>query len=72
MMRAIRFATQLGFVIEEKTLLAIGENAERINIISQERITDELNKIVLTPKPSIGFDLLYKTGLLYIIFPPDG
>jgi len=70
MMRAIRFATQLGFVIEEKTLLAIGENAERIHIISQERITDELNKIVLSPKPSIGFDLLYKTGLLQIIFPP--
>ena len=70
MMRAIRFATQLDFVIEEKTLQAIGENAERINIISQERITDELNKIVLSPKPSIGFDLLYKTGLLHIIFPP--
>lgn len=70
MMRAIRFATQLGFVIEEKTLQAIGVNAERINIISQERITDELNKIVLSPKPSIGFDLLYKTGLLHLIFPP--
>jgi poly(A) polymerase len=70
MMRAIRFATQLGFVIEEKTLLAIGANAERINIISQERITDELNKIVLSPRPSIGFDLLYKTGLLHLIFPP--
>jgi tRNA nucleotidyltransferase/poly(A) polymerase len=70
MMRAIRFASQLGFIIEEKTLQAIEENAERIKIISQERITDELNKIVLSPKPSVGFDLLYKTGLLHIIFPP--
>jgi len=69
MMRAIRFATQLDFVVEEKTLQAIKESAERINIISQERITDELNKIVLSPRPSIGFDLLYKTGLLQIIFP---
>jgi poly(A) polymerase len=70
MMRAIRFAAQLNFIIEEKTLQAIARDAERINIISQERITDELNKIVLSPKPSIGFDLLYKTGLLHIIFPP--
>ena len=69
MMRAIRFATQLNFVIEEKTLQAIKENAERIKIISQERITDELNKIVASAKPSIGFDLLYKTELLHIIFP---
>jgi len=69
MMRAIRFATQLNFVIEERTLQAIKDNADRINIISQERITDELNKIIASPKPSIGFDLLYKTGLLYIIFP---
>jgi poly(A) polymerase len=59
----------LNFVIEEKTLQAINDNAERIKIISQERITDELNKIVASPKPSIGFDLLYKTELLYIIFP---
>ena len=70
MMRAIRFAAQLNFEIEEKTLQAIKQDAERISIISQERITDELNKIVLSPKPSIGFDLLYKTGLLHIIFPP--
>lgn len=70
MMRAIRFASQLNFVIEEKTLQAISENADRIHIISQERITDELNKIILSAKPSIGFDLLYRTGLLYIIFPP--
>lgn len=69
MMRAIRFATQLNFTIAGETLLAITEQAERIKIISQERITDELNKIILSPKPSIGFDLLYKTGLLKIIFP---
>ncbi|HKO79071.1 MAG TPA: HD domain-containing protein [Chitinophagaceae bacterium] len=69
MMRAIRFAAQLNFVIEEKTLNAIKDNAERIKIISQERITDELNKVILSPKPSIGFDLLFKTGLLHIIFP---
>ncbi len=70
MLRAIRFATQLNFLIEKKTLQAIKENASRIKIISQERITDELNKIVLSPKPSVGFDLLFKTGLLHIIFPP--
>ncbi len=69
MMRAIRFATQLGFVIEEKTLQAIKDDAHRISIISQERITEELNKIIASPKPSVGFDLLYKTGLLHIIFP---
>lgn len=69
MMRAIRFATQLDFTIEEKTWNGIKETAERIKIISQERITDELNKIVASPKPSIGFDLLYKSGLLQIIFP---
>ena len=69
MMRAIRFATQLGFVIEEKTWEGIKENAQRITIISQERITDELNKIVASAKPSIGFDLLYRSGLLHIIFP---
>ena len=68
-MRAIRFATQLNFVIEEKTLQAIKDGAERITIISQERITDELNKIIASRKPSVGFDLLYKTGLLNIIFP---
>ena len=70
MMRAIRFATQLNFVIEEKTFAAIKEGAERIKIISQERITDELNKIILSAKPSIGFDLLYQSGLLKIVFPP--
>lgn len=69
MMRAIRFATQLGFIIEPDTYRAIGENAERIRIVSGERIIDELNKILSCPKPSVGFDLLYKTGLLKIIFP---
>jgi poly(A) polymerase len=69
MMRAIRFATQLNFTIEESTLKAIAEDAGRIKIISQERITDEMNKIILAPKPSIGFDLLYRTGILKIIFP---
>jgi poly(A) polymerase len=68
MMRGIRFASQLGFVIEERTWQGIIDSAERIKIISQERITDELNKIVLSPKPSVGFDLLYKSGLLKIIF----
>jgi putative nucleotidyltransferase with HDIG domain len=69
MLRAIRFATQLGFTIVEPALKAIKEDAQRIRIVSQERITDELNKIIMTPKPSIGFDLLYRTGLLKIIFP---
>lgn len=69
MMRAIRFASQLGFTIEEKTFQAIIENAERINIVSGERIADELNKILLSKKPSVGFELLYKSGLLKIIFP---
>lgn len=69
MMRAIRFATQLSFIIEEKTWQGIVDNAERIRIISQERITDELNKIILAKKPSVGFDLLYKSGLLKLIFP---
>jgi poly(A) polymerase len=69
MMRAIRFATQLHFTIEEKTLAAISENAKRIKIVSGERIADELNKIVLSKKPSVGFELLYKTGLLKLIFP---
>jgi putative nucleotidyltransferase with HDIG domain len=69
MMRAIRFATQLQFTIEEKTCEAIKDNAQRITIVSGERIADELNKIILSKKPSIGFDLLYKSGLLKIIFP---
>lgn len=69
MMRAIRFASQLQFSIEAETLEAIKDNKHRIKIISGERIADELNKILLSPKPSVGFDLLYKTGLLQLIFP---
>jgi putative nucleotidyltransferase with HDIG domain len=70
MMRAIRFASQLGFRIEASTLLGIADAAHRIRIISQERITDEFNKILLSAKPSIGLELLYKTGLMKEIFPP--
>jgi poly(A) polymerase len=69
MLRAIRFATQLDFNIDERALDAITEDAPRIKIVSQERITDELNKIILSPRPSIGFDLMFRTGLLKIIFP---
>lgn len=69
MMRAIRFATQLKFTIEPESLQAISKNKERIGIVSKERITDELNKIILSDKPSIGFKLLFNTGLLPIIFP---
>ncbi len=69
MMRAIRFAAQLNFEIAPQTFEAIGHHADRIKIITQERITEELNKILLSPKPSIGFDLLYKSGLLQLIFP---
>lgn len=69
MMRAIRFATQLDFVIEKESFEAIRRNAERLNIISRERINDELEKIIMTEKPSIGFNLLYESGLLKLIFP---
>lgn len=69
MMRAIRFASQLGFTIEETTWQGIIDNVQRIRIISQERITDELNKIILSKKPSVGLDLLYRAGLLKLIFP---
>ena len=69
MMRAIRFATQLGFSIEVGTLKAISRYRNRINIISGERIIDELNKIILSPKPSTGFKLLFDAGLLKLIFP---
>jgi len=69
MMRAIRFAAQLNFTISAETFEAIKQNAERIKIVSGERIIDEINKILMAPKPSIGFDLLYKSGLLKIIFP---
>lgn len=69
MMRAIRFATQLNFTIELKSLQAITENKERIKIVSEERIVDELHKILLSPKPSMGFKLMHQTGLLPIILP---
>ncbi len=69
MMRAIRFATQLNFTIEKNTLNSISENAERIRIVSPERIVNELNKIIMCNHPSTGFILLEKSGLLGIIFP---
>lgn len=69
MMRAIRFSTQLGFDIEKKSFETIGKLRERIRIVSAERITDELNKIILSPIPSIGFEQLFDSGLLEIIFP---
>ena len=69
MMRCIRFATQLRFQIEEETAEALRRNAERIKIISQERIIDELNKIMMAPTPSIGFIELSRCGLLPIILP---
>ena len=69
MLRGIRFAAQLNFKIDENSLSSITKNAERIKIISGERIVEELNKILLTEKPSVGFLLLYKTGLLDIILP---
>ena len=69
MMRAIRFATQLNFTIDEKSLESIRHNKDRISIITGERIVDELNKILSTKKPSVGFLLLFKTGLLDIILP---
>ncbi len=69
MMRAIRFATQLGFDIDPDTFSAITENLERIKIVSQERITDELTKIILAPDPGYGFNLLFHSGLLKEIFP---
>jgi poly(A) polymerase len=69
MMRAIRFAAQLDFTIEEESLNAIERNKDRINIITGERIVDELNKILSTPVPSTGFKLLHQTGLLHIILP---
>ncbi len=69
MMRAIRFASQLNFEIEDSTKEALSLEKDRINIISKERISDELNKIILSPKPSVGFKLLFNCGLLEIIFP---
>lgn len=69
MMRCVRFATQLNFTIEEETFAALERNRERIKIISQERIIDELNKIMLSPVPSIGFVELQRCGLLSLILP---
>ena len=69
MMRAIRFATQLNFKLHPQTLQGIKENASRIEIVSMERISDEINKIILSPKPSIGFSLMFDTGLLQLVFP---
>ncbi|MBQ6882081.1 MAG: HD domain-containing protein [Alistipes sp.] len=69
MMRGIRFAAQLGFMIEDETFEAICRNADRIRIVSCERIITELNKIVLSPVPSMGFELLERSGLLERIFP---
>jgi poly(A) polymerase len=69
MIRAIRFATQLSFTIVDESLESIRRNRERIKILSKERITDELNKIMLSSKPSVGFYLLDQTGLLELILP---
>ncbi len=69
MLRAIRFASQLNFVIEKKSLEAITDNANRLQIITKERIVDEVHKIMLSKKPSLGFKLLEKTGLLKLILP---
>ncbi len=69
MMRAIRFATQLNYIIEEKSFESIRKNVKRIEIVSKERIIDELNKIVAAKVPSVGFKLLFDSGLLKIIFP---
>ncbi len=69
MMRAIRFASQLNFQIDEPSFEAISKNKNRIKIISAERIADEINKIILSQKPSVGFKLLLNSGLLNLIFP---
>ena len=69
MMRCVRFATQLNFQIEEATYVALERMADRIRIVSGERIKDELNKIILAPHPSLGFDYLQRTGLLQLILP---
>ena len=69
MMRGVRFATQLGFDIDDETFEAIRRNRERIKIVSKERIVTELNKIVLAPHPSTGFELLDAAGLLELVFP---
>lgn len=69
MMRAIRFSTQLGFTIDPETLKSIGKNRDRLNIVSKERIVTELNKIIESSTPSVGFKHLFNTGLLHTFFP---
>lgn len=69
MLRGIRFACQLGFKIEEGVLNAMKEQSKRLEIISQERITDEMNKMILSPRPSLGFKLMFNTELLHQFFP---
>ena len=69
MMRCVRFATQLNFQIEDDTYLALERMADRIKIVSGERIKDELNKIILAMHPSIGLELLQRCGLMQIILP---
>lgn len=69
MLRAARFAAQLGFEIEDATYRAIGWNADRIEIVSMERVHTELNKTLLAPRPSVGFKVLFSTGLLHLVFP---
>ena len=69
MMRAVRFASQLNFRIDDQTFNSISKSRNRIKIVSQERITTELNKIMLSDKPSVGLDLMFKSGLLQIILP---
>lgn len=69
MMRAIRFATQLGFTIDDQTLIAISRNRNRISIVSMERIVEEINKIIMSDEPSHGFILMEETGLLQLVFP---
>ncbi len=68
-MRAFRFAAQLNFDIEAKTFEAISENAQRLKVVSQERISDELNKLILSPNPGYGFNLMFHAGVLDVIFP---
>lgn len=68
-MRAIRFSSQLGFIIEENTLAAIPQMKERLSIISQERITEEFMKVLSSPKPSVGLRLMFDTGIMQIVFP---
>lgn len=69
MMRAVRFASELGFAVERKTLCAVKSMRERITIVSQERITDELLRVLASPEPSIGFKLMIQTELLQLVFP---